>query len=97
MPRWDNLRFLTPDVCRHQRFLLSIRSGNSVKHDPLNLEAIRTIGTRVAVEWREDDELLDWKPGWYLATVRMYNHQKDMVTLEYVTESAKEYTMPVET
>lgn len=57
----NSLHLMFADTKRYQ---LSIRSGNSVKHDPLNLDTIRTIGTRVVVEWREDNELLDQKPGW---------------------------------
>lgn len=44
----------------------------------------------------KDDNLLYWKPGWYLATVRMYNKKSNIITLEYVCETSKEYTMQVD-
>ena len=90
---FDSLHLIFADT---KRYLLSVKRGHTVKHDPWNLEAICTVGTRVAVEWRKDNFLLDWKPSLYLATVRMYDDQPDMATLEYVSEAGKEYTMPAE-
>lgn len=79
-----------------KRVLLSIKSASTVKHDPFNVEAMRTIGTKVVIEWRKDDQLRDWKPGWYTATVRLYNIQTDMITVEYVSETGTEYTLPIQ-
>ena len=90
---FDNLHLL---FAESKRFLLIIKRGYSDKHDPLNTQAMRSVGTKVAVEWRKDNDLLNWKPGWYLATVRMYNKKCDIVILEYVCEPSKEYTMQVD-
>lgn len=52
-------------------------------------------GTRVAVLWKEEDAMSGWNPGWYNAVVRAYSQTLDEITIEYVSEPSKRYTMKV--
>ena len=50
---------------------------------------------KVAVLWKEDDAMSGWEPGWYTAVVRTYSPTVDEISIEYVREPSKRYTVKV--
>ena len=78
-----------------QQLITVTRQVNREKGDPDNIEAIKTPGTKVAVLWKEEDAMSGWEPGWYTAVVRAYSPTLDEISIEYVSEPSKRYTMKV--
>lgn len=88
----SNLHNIFEDL---QQVIKATREVNIDKGDPDNIEAINMPGTRVAVIWKEEDAMSGWNPGWYNAVVRAYSQTLYEITIEYVSEPSKRYTMKV--
>ena len=87
---------MLPNIFEDLQQLITVtRQVNRDKGDPDNREAIKTPGTKVAVLWKEEDVMSGWEPGWYTAVVRAYSPTLDEISIEYVSEPSKRYTMKV--
>ena len=101
----NNIKVLVPEgtdlSCLEDLFLNAKREINLLnkdsakKHDPYNLNAIRSNKGRVMVKWTEDDKTKGWKPGWYTANIKKYIKVFDIIEIEYTSEPGKIYKVKV--
>lgn len=73
-----------------KREIILLNKDSAKKHNPYNLNAIRSNKGRVMVKWNEDNKTKGWKPGWYTANIKKYIKVFDIIEIEYTQVKVKE-------
>ncbi|KAJ7394611.1 hypothetical protein OS493_000429 [Desmophyllum pertusum] len=90
VPEGTNLSCLEDSFQYIKGEIILLNKDSAQKHDPYNLDAIRSSKGRVTVKWTEQDSKKGWKPGWYTAIVKKY-----IIEIEYACEPGKVYRVNV--
>lgn len=95
VPEGTNLSCLEDSFQYIKGEIILLNKDSAQKHDPYNLDAIRSSKGRVTVKWTEQDSKKGWKPGWYTAIVKKYIKVFDIIEIEYACEPGKVYRVNV--
>lgn len=79
-----------------EEFIKAEDTAAGREFDSNSLNAIRTCNARVLIKWTEEDEVLEWKSGWYCGTVKRYLVKTDEIEVKCASEPNHFYRLKIE-